>query len=177
MVCPACGAAYAPGTRYCGGCGLDLRTAPQRAGMGAAGTPGSSPATSPAAGTGQTTGTLRNGRYQITAILSSGSFGRVYRAENTLDPDSPPLAIKEILTANLATPDEQREAVIWFKREVSTLLSLDHPAIPAIHSHWTASHSAGPLYLAMDYIPGKPLAAVQQQTAGRLTFLVGSAIR
>ncbi len=37
------------------------------------------------------------------------------------------------------------------------LLTLRHPAIPAVHGYWGARHGAGPMYLAMDYIPGPTL--------------------
>jgi len=56
-----------------------------------------------------------------------------------------------------AAPDEQAEAIAWFKREVSTLLSLAHPGIPRVHGYWTAAGDRGPFYLAMDYVPGETL--------------------
>jgi serine/threonine protein kinase len=53
---------------------------------------------------------------------------------------------------------------LWFKREASTLLTLEHPGIPAIYTYWTAQRSAGPFYLAMEYVPGRTLEGVLQDT-------------
>lgn len=117
-------------------------------------------------------GSILNGRYQIQRVIGSGSFGRVYLASDIQDTKSPPVAIKELLDGQFKTPQDRQEAVTWFKREVSTLLALEHPAIPAIHGYWTAHHTAGPLYLAMDYIPGKTLEAVLQEVGGRVNWRV-----
>jgi serine/threonine-protein kinase len=102
-------------------------------------------------------GTLLNGRYRIAQHLGSGAFGRVYRAEDILDVASPPLAIKELLDHPFTTGADQQEAVRWFRREVSTLLRLEHPSIPKVHAHWTETVNSGPFYLAMDFIAGKTL--------------------
>jgi len=91
----------------------------------------------------------------------------VYLAEE-LDDTNHLLAIKELLVSDFSSADEQRDATNWFKREVSALLTLDHPGIPAIHGYWTAHRVAGPMYLAMDYIPGKTLADVQEEYSGRV---------
>jgi hypothetical protein len=102
-------------------------------------------------------GTVLNGRYRIVQHLGAGAFGRVYRAEDMLDATSPPLAIKELLDDPFTTLADKREAVRWFRREVSTLLSLEHPSILKVHAYWTATVVSGPFYLAMDFIPGKTL--------------------
>jgi serine/threonine protein kinase len=91
----------------------------------------------------------------------------VYLAEDADEPDHL-LAIKELLATDFPSSEEQRDATNWFKREVSTLLTLDHPGIPAIHGYWTAHRMAGPMYLAMDYVPGKTLAELQAESDGRL---------
>lgn len=100
---------------------------------------------------------MLQGHYRIERVLGAGAFGRVYLATDTLDSHDSPIAIKELLDTHFTTPDDKREAIAWFKREVSTLLALDHPGIPAIHAYWTAQRMAGPFYLAMDYIPGPTL--------------------
>jgi uncharacterized membrane protein (DUF485 family) len=102
-------------------------------------------------------GTVLNGRYRIVQHLGAGGFGRVYRAEDMLDATSPPLAIKELLGDPFTTRADKREAVRWFRREVSTLLSLEHPSILKVHAYWTATVVSGPFYLAMDFISGKTL--------------------
>jgi hypothetical protein len=102
-------------------------------------------------------GTVLNGRYRIAQELGRGAFGRVYRAEDMLDAASPPLAIKELQDDPFTTCADKQEAVRWFRREVSTLLRLEHPSIPKVHAHWTETLNSGPFYLAMDFIPGKTL--------------------
>jgi serine/threonine protein kinase len=115
-------------------------------------------------------GTMLNGRYRVQRVLGTGAFGRVYLAEDTEDPNSPPLAIKELLAMEFATAEEQRDAISWFKREVSTLLTLEHPGIPSIHGYWTAHRTSGPMYLAMDFIPGMTLAEIHAQHGGQVPW-------
>lgn len=160
--CPACGSTCALTARHCPTCGLRLA---------------STPAVSPYVATGATVatragplpqGSLLNGRYHLVRVLGTGAFGRVYLAEDTHDPTSPPLAIKELLDAQFSSLQDKQEAISWFKREVSTLLTLDHSGIPAIHGYWTAHRTSGPFYLAMDYIPGKTLEDLLQVAGGRI---------
>jgi serine/threonine protein kinase len=44
------------------------------------------------------------GRYRVECVLGAGTFGRVYLTEDTQDPGSPRLAIKELLDAQFPTP-------------------------------------------------------------------------
>jgi len=164
--------------RYCPTCGLRLTDAP--APIPAAPTTGLDGFASPPAYASQRgsdasanallPGTLLQGRYRIVAVLGSGAFGRVYLADDTQDPATGQVAIKELLDMPFGSPDEKREAVGWFKREVGTLLSLDHPGIPAIHAYWTAHAAAGPFYLAMDYVPGKTLEQTLGDAGGRVPW-------
>ncbi len=112
-------------------------------------------------------GTILNGRYRVERVLGSGSFGRVYLAEDINEVGSL-VAVKELLAMEFPTAEEQRDAMIWFKREVSALLTLDHPGIPGMQGYWTAQRNSSPLYLAMDYIPGKTLAELQIEQGGRI---------
>ena len=113
--------------------------------------------------------TMLQGRYCIERVLGAGTFGRVYLATDILDEHGLPIAVKELLDTHFTTPDEKQEAISWFKREVGTLLALDHPGIPAIHAYWTAQRMAGPFYLAMDYIPGPTMDEVLQDS-GRVAW-------
>jgi len=115
----------------------------------------------------QPVGAVLNGRYRVLRVLGAGSFGRVYLAEDVQDSGSL-VAVKELLAMEFPTAEEQHDAMTWFKREVSALLTLDHPGIPAMQGYWTAQRASGPLYLAMDYIPGKTLAEWQIEFGGRV---------
>ena len=177
LVRAQCGGPLAAITRFCDWCGAPagvLRSAATPAAtaksQGPTGTQVFSP--TPSAGLspqGRTSGplavgTVLNGRYHITQELGRGAFGRVYRAEDMLDAASPPLAIKELQDDPVTTRADQQEAVRWFRREVSTLLRLEHPSIPKVHAHWTETVNSGPFYLAMDFIPGKTLEQTLDET-------------
>jgi serine/threonine protein kinase len=134
-------------------------------------TPGSVPSASPGASIlPRPPGTLLNGRYRIERLLGEGAFGRVYLARDTQDASSPLRAIKELLDHPSCTPDDKREAIAWFKREVGTLLTLEHPSIPAIYGYWTTHATSGPFYLAMAYIPGRTFDQVLQDAGGRIPW-------
>ena len=165
-----CGGPLAAITRFCDRCGAPAGVPPSPAtpaatakSQGPTGTqiisPTPSAGLSPQAKTSGplAVGTVLNGRYRITQALGRGAFGRVYRADDMLDTTSPPLAIKELQTDPFTTRADQQEPVRWFRREVSTLLRLEHPSIPKVHAHWTQTANSGPFYLAMDFIDGKTL--------------------
>ena len=86
------------------------------------------------------------GRYSIVETVGGGAFGRVYRAR---DESGGTVALKELSPRS----DDPALAARLFRREVATLLRLDHPTIPAVH----AASFGGPFYLAMDYVEGPTL--------------------
>jgi serine/threonine protein kinase len=94
--------------------------------------------------------TLVLGRYSIVERVGEGAFGRVYRAR---DESGGTVALKELSPPG---DDDPALTVRLFRREVATLLRLDHPAIPAVH----AASFGGPFYLAMDYVEGPTLERV-----------------
>ena len=190
MSCAVCGMPCVPDTGRCRRCGTDTATSIS---SGARGMVAEAPRTMPSIVGGRAAlpatmplpssylpvapiadgeraarllppGVTLNGRYRIVRLLGAGSFGRVYLAEDIADPLRAPVAIKELLDTQFHGAEERAEAIAWFQREVSTLLSLRHPAIPTVHGYWTAQRNAGPLYLAMDYIPGRTLDEVLTET-------------
>ena len=169
MICPACRTPAPATARHCPNCGALLNAGTQPTGAVPASYPGTANAQLPTLAP-LAAGTVLQGRYHILRVLGTGAFGRVYLAQDMQDPSQPSVAIKELLDAQFSTADEKREAVTWFKREASTLLTLEHPGIPTIHTYWTAQHGAGPFYLAMDYIPGQTLDGVLQDAGGRVAW-------
>ena len=168
-VCPVCGTTSPLTSRNCPECGARLDTPADAVASGMH---------PQAPGDAQQTaakhphevlqsGTVLNGRYRVARVLGTGAFGRVYLAEDIGEPNHL-LAVKELLVSDFSSTDEQRDATNWFKREVSALLTLEHPGIPSIHGYWTAHRVSGPMYLAMDYIPGKTLADVHEEYDGRV---------
>ena len=166
--CPSCGETPPTGSRFCPACGSGLS-----AGLITPipslsfGTIGRRPQVRARVAEIQPVGAVLNGRYRVLRVLGAGSFGRVYLAEDVQDSGSL-VAVKELLAMEFPTAEEQHDAMTWFKREVSALLTLDHPGIPAMQGYWTAQRASGPLYLAMDYIPGKTLAEWQIEFSGRV---------
>jgi Protein tyrosine and serine/threonine kinase len=145
--CSACGTGCSSTAQFCPGCGIRLGstssagpTATRQSGLYGLGI-------AVGGATPLPPGTLLQGRYRIERVLGTGAFGRVYLAQDLQDAAQPSVAIKELLDAQFSTPEEKHEAVMWFKREASTLLTLEHPGIPAIYTYWTAQRSADPFYL------------------------------
>jgi len=175
MACPSCGANCPATDRHCFKCGALLHgpTAPAPPPVPSYGLAAShygAPALGGATSAALAAGAMLQGHYRVEHVLGSGAFGRVYLARDTQDLAGAPVAIKELLDTSFATPEEKHEVIGWFKREVSTLLTLEHPGIPAIYSYWTAHPTSGPLYLVMEYIPGKTLEQVQRDAGGPIDW-------
>ena len=156
ILCLDCGTLCPSNSRFCLHCGIALR-------------PGHGPTTQPP-GSPLPPETLLAGRYRIERQLGAGAFGRVYLAEDMAQPDAPAVALKELLDPPQAAEPDRHEAVVWFKREVATLLALGHPAIPTLRGYWAANPDSGPFYLAMEYIPGRTLAQVLDDAGGPLPW-------
>jgi len=86
----------------------------------------------------------------IESVIGAGGMGTVYRARSLRD-DRAALAVKFLSPALAAEPD----LVARFRREVTLLESLDHPAIVKVRAH---GESMGVPWFAMDLVEGPTLA-------------------
>jgi serine/threonine-protein kinase len=89
--------------------------------------------------------TLLHNRYRVTRVLGCGAMGAVYLAEDN-HVSGRKVAIKENLD-----PAAQAQ----FQAEVSVMISLSHPGLPAVSNQFVGA--AGRQYLVMDFIGGDNL--------------------
>jgi len=104
-------------------------------------------------------------RYLIQDVIGIGGMGSVYRARDLHFPNVVKLvAVKEMI--NQARDPQTRESVIQnFEREADILVTLNHPAIPRIYDYFTEDERS---YLVLEYIQGKDLEAILNETSGFL---------
>jgi serine/threonine protein kinase len=88
-------------------------------------------------------------QFQIVDIIGEGGMGRVYRANQVAMGRS--VAIKVVRIA-----DEQMRR--RFRNEARTMSRLVHPNLVMVYNFGEAADGA--LFLAMEYVPGKPLDAL-----------------
>jgi len=90
---------------------------------------------------------LLGGRYKITDILSTGSMGAVYLAE-------------DIKLLNKRWVIKEMTSALWMKdgiaSEAKTLIGLQHPNLPNIVDYFPSDHSQS-AYLVMEYVVGETL--------------------
>lgn len=94
----------------------------------------------------------RLGRYQIEQEIGCGGAGRVYRGRD--------LQIGREVAVKVMHPGASDEAKRRFLRELRTLGSLNHEHV--VHLYDFGEH-AGELYLVMEFLHGRDLAAALQQ--------------
>ncbi len=91
-------------------------------------------------------------------------MGAVYLARDTRFSVTKYVAVKEIVP-QIGDEAVRKTLVRNFEREANILASLNHPAIPKIHDYFTLGKRT---YLVMEYIPGKDLEKVLDETEGLL---------
>jgi outer membrane protein assembly factor BamB/tRNA A-37 threonylcarbamoyl transferase component Bud32 len=106
-------------------------------------------------------GTTLQDRYLILEIIGTGGMSSVYKGRDLHFPNVQKLvAIKEM--THMVSDQTMYEMVVTnFEREADLLATLSHPAIPRIYDYFT--HNNG-LYLVMEYIAGKDLEAILQES-------------
>jgi serine/threonine-protein kinase len=99
---------------------------------------------------------LISGRYVNLSFLGQGGMGIVLKGDDTFL--GRPVALKVLNPSLLSDPGSRAR----FRREVETMMTLNHPAIIEIH----AVHSEDLLYFAMEYLEGASLREALQEDAG-----------
>jgi serine/threonine-protein kinase len=127
LACPACGARYEAGTRFCAHDGSAL----------------------PELAADSLAGLIIAERYRLGRKLGAGGVGEVYLAEHLRI--GRPCAIK-LLKADLR---KEPEAVGRFVREATNASRINHPHVAQIYDFGEAE--GGLVYLAMEYVKGEPL--------------------
>jgi eukaryotic-like serine/threonine-protein kinase len=127
LACPACGARYEAGTRFCANDGSAL----------------------PELAADSLAGLIIADRYRLGRKLGQGGVGEVYLAEHLRI--GRPCAIK-LLKADLR---KEPEAVGRFVREATNASRINHPHVAQIYDFGEAE--GGLVYLTMEYVRGEPL--------------------
>lgn len=89
-------------------------------------------------------------------------MGSIYRAEDLRLPGRL-CAVKEVQPESGASPEIRQQAQEQFLQEASILARLDHPNLPKVSDFF---HEDGRDYLVMDFVAGKDLRQISQETWG-----------
>jgi len=122
---------------------------------------------------GLQSGTVLRERYEILGLIDQGGMGAVYKAADVRLPGRL-CAVKEILPAPGIGAEALAQARRQFLEEASTLARLDHPGLPKVSDYFTLDLDEAPAgrdYLVMDYVPGRNLEQVTQETRRQGQFL------
>ncbi|MFQ5857658.1 MAG: serine/threonine-protein kinase [Anaerolineae bacterium] len=106
-------------------------------------------------------------RYEVIALVGQGGAGAVYQAED-LRLEGRLCAIKEVRPQPGATEEAITQAQEQFRREASILARLDHPNLPKVSDYFSCD---GLDYLVMDFVPGRNLKEVLDETRRQKKFL------
>jgi eukaryotic-like serine/threonine-protein kinase len=137
MKCEACQHENVDGARFCAKCGAILAT--------------------PHEGPDPLIGQLIGGRYRVTGVLGEGGMGKVYVGEQQMGSTVRKVAIKTLHSHLSKDPSVLQR----FHRECGTVAQLEHPN--TIKFFDFGATQDGTLYIAMEFVAGKPLSDVITQ--------------
>ncbi len=137
MNCESCGHKNIEGARFCANCGITLPTQTDEG--------------------DKLVGKLVGGRYRVTRVIGEGGMGVVYEAEQKLGNTLRKVAVKTLHTELSRDPS----VTARFHRECGTVAGLEHPNTIKVYDFGTMDD--GTLYIAMEYLAGKPLDRVIQE--------------
>jgi len=109
-------------------------------------------------------GTILDGKFKIVQVLGEGGMGTVYKVEQV---DKPGYfrAVKELLISPNTTEEERKSAIERFDKEIDMLFNLKHPRIPSLILSF---HERGNNYFVMEFVPGRTLEKILEDTKGPL---------
>jgi eukaryotic-like serine/threonine-protein kinase len=139
MKCESCGHSNLDGARFCASCGA-LLPADQK-------------------GPDPMIGQLIGGRFRVTGVLGEGGMGIVYVGEQQMGSTVRKVAIKT-LHAHLS---KDPSVLARFHRECGTVAQLEHPNTIKVYDFGATQD--GTLYIAMEFVAGRPLADVIREGA------------
>ncbi len=105
-------------------------------------------------------GTVLDRKYKIVQVLGEGGMGTVYKVEQ-IDRPGRFWAVKELLINPNMPEDERKSAIERFNKEIDLLYDLKHPRIPSIGMNF---QERGNYYFSMEFVPGKSLEKVLEET-------------
>jgi eukaryotic-like serine/threonine-protein kinase len=105
-------------------------------------------------------GVILRDRYRLTEVVGQGGMGNVYRAEDLRLPGRL-CAIKEVTPDSHLTLELREQAHHQFLQEASILAQLDHPNLPKVSDFFDQN---GRDYLVMDFVPGKDLRQILDES-------------
>lgn len=138
MKCDACGHDNIDGARFCANCGGLMPVEPEK-------------------GQDAMIGQLIGGRYRVTGVLGEGGMGIVYVGEQQMGSTVRKVAIKTLHQHLSKDPS----VLARFHRECGTVAQLEHPN--TIKFYDFGATADGTLYIAMEFVAGRPLADVVQE--------------
>lgn len=153
MECPSCQTPIDDSQRFCPACGTVLAGAEQTGQRGAI--------------LGQTLG----GKYKVLRLLGEGGMGAVYEGEQRLGTTKRKVAIK---TLHPHLSDDPRVKA-RFEREVGTVAELEHPNTIQVYDF--GSSDDGILYIVMEFLQGKSLAAILEKEGAMSPARAGVILR
>lgn len=105
-------------------------------------------------------GTILDRKFKIVQVLGEGGMGTVYKVEQ-IDRPGHFWAVKELLINPNTPEDERKSAIERFNKEIDLLYGLKHPRIPSLG---VSFQERGNYYFLMEFVPGKSLEKVLEDT-------------
>ncbi len=105
-------------------------------------------------------GTILDRKFKIVQVLGEGGMGTVYKVEQT-DRPGRFWAVKELLINPNTPEDERKSAIERFNKEIDLLYDLKNPRIPSLG---VSFQERGNYYFLMEFVPGKSLEKVLEDT-------------